>query len=154
MPFFDVYIARAAFEKAEAHFKEEARKRLEAMGLLAGEVYSNNGKNFVLITDYITSENEASAISVRFTKNAFGELVKQFQSKNEKLLVGWFHSHPGYGCFLSQTDLATQRSYFQEDFNVALVGDPTKDEAGRMLMRAFRLKGGSYEELSHAIIYK
>ncbi|PJF38403.1 MAG: hypothetical protein CUN55_17385, partial [Phototrophicales bacterium] len=26
-------------------------------------------------------------------------------------VVGWYHSHPGFGCWLSGTDIHTQQSY-------------------------------------------
>lgn len=40
-------------------------------------------------------------------------------------LIGWYHSHPGFGCWLSMTDITTQKSYEGlEPRAVALVIDP------------------------------
>ena len=41
-------------------------------------------------------------------------------------VLGWYHSHPGYGCWLSGIDVATQllNQTYQEPF-VAIVIDPT-----------------------------
>lgn len=40
------------------------------------------------------------------------------------LIVGWYHSHPGLGCFFSGTDRETQRHVFPNPWNLAAVGDP------------------------------
>ena len=145
MPEFNVYVEEPAFEKARGHFRREAGKNLEAMGLLVGEVFENG---FVLITDYVTAENEASAVSVRFRENAFSELTRLLSEKgSEGFVVGWAHSHPGYGCFMSSTDAGTQRSFFNNEHNVALVIDPAKDEA-----RFFRLNNGECVEISFAVV--
>lgn len=41
-------------------------------------------------------------------------------------ICGWYHSHPGFGFFLSGTDKATQTTYQQQhDRAIALVVDPT-----------------------------
>ncbi len=152
---YAVYLKREVLDKAEDHFKLKAAAKLEAMGLLTGSVYACDGKNFVVVDDYVTAENESSAVSVRFSRNAFQDLALQISSTAENaLVVGWMHSHPGYGCFLSATDLETQKNYFPEKFNVAVVGDPLKKENGRMLLRAYRLAGDGYEEVSYAVIEK
>lgn len=42
-------------------------------------------------------------------------------------VIGWYHSHPAYGCWLSGIDVATQmlNQKFQEPF-LAVVIDPTR----------------------------
>jgi len=40
-------------------------------------------------------------------------------------MVGWYHSHPGFGCWLSGTDIATQSTIEKLDSrNIAVVVDP------------------------------
>lgn len=45
--------------------------------------------------------------------------------------IGWYHSHPGYGCWLSGIDVSTQmlNQNFQEPF-VAIVVDPVRTISG------------------------
>ena len=53
--------------------------------------------------------------------------------------VGWYHSHPGFGCWLSMVDIQTQKSF--ERLNpraVAVVVDPVQSVKGRVVMEAFR----------------
>jgi proteasome lid subunit RPN8/RPN11 len=45
-------------------------------------------------------------------------------------VVGWFHSHPGLGVFLSGTDLRTQRDCFGAEWQIAVVLDPQRREFG------------------------
>lgn len=55
-------------------------------------------------------------------------------------VVGWYHSHPGYGCWLSGIDVSTQmlNQQFQEPF-LAVVIDPTRTvSAGKVEIGAFR----------------
>lgn len=54
--------------------------------------------------------------------------------------IGWYHSHPGYGCWLSGIDVSTQmlNQNFQEPF-VAIVVDPVRTvSAGKVCLGAFR----------------
>jgi COP9 signalosome complex subunit 5 len=36
-------------------------------------------------------------------------------------VIGWYHSHPGYGCWLSGIDVATEITYQKFDPFVAVV---------------------------------
>lgn len=54
--------------------------------------------------------------------------------------IGWYHSHPGYGCWLSGIDVNTQmqNQKFQDPF-VAVVIDPNRTiSAGKVDIGAFR----------------
>jgi len=51
------------------------------------------------------------------------EMMKQV-GRNETV-VGWYHSHPGFGCWLSVVDIKTQKSFeSMNDKSLALVIDP------------------------------
>ncbi len=51
----------------------------------------------------------------------------ELKSCSQNTIVGWYHSHPGYGCWLSGIDVATQRLHQQHfDPFVAIVIDPKK----------------------------
>ncbi len=101
----------------------------------------------MVVDEYVTGRNSSSAVSVRFEETAFKEMLPRLSRK--KLVVGWAHSHPSYGCFLSFTDLETQKTYFREPFNFALVVDPVRKEK-----KVFKLGGEDYREASFAVITK
>jgi proteasome lid subunit RPN8/RPN11 len=45
-------------------------------------------------------------------------------------IIGWYHSHPGFGVFLSDYDQFIQRNFFGGEGMVALVMDPLGGEGG------------------------
>jgi len=57
--------------------------------------------------------------------------VRRRREEQGKALLGWYHTHPDMGIFLSDTDLdRTHRILFSEPFQVALVYDPVRQRAG------------------------
>jgi proteasome lid subunit RPN8/RPN11 len=57
--------------------------------------------------------------------------VRAHRERAGKALIGWYHTHPGLGIFLSETDLEkTHQQLFNELFQVALVYDPISGRAG------------------------
>ena len=57
-----------------------------------------------------------------------------------EMVVGWYHSHPGFGCWLSGVDINTQQSF--EALNaraVSIVVDPVQSVKGKVVIDAFRL---------------
>ncbi len=60
--------------------------------------------------------------------------------RRSEMVVGWYHSHPGFGCWLSGVDIGTQQSF--EALNsraVAVVVDPIQSVKGKVVIDAFRL---------------
>jgi proteasome lid subunit RPN8/RPN11 len=43
-------------------------------------------------------------------------------------IVGWFHTHPGFGTFISKEDLFIHANYFEAPFQIACVCDPVADK--------------------------
>ena len=55
------------------------------------------------------------------------------------MVVGWYHSHPGFGCWLSGVDVNTQQSFEQLNPRaVAVVVDPIQSVKGKVVIDAFR----------------
>lgn len=55
------------------------------------------------------------------------ELVTRYPSKE---LVGWYHTHPRMGVFLSEYDTWLHRNFFPEPYQVALVVEPHSATGG------------------------
>jgi len=63
-----------------------------------------------------------------------------FLSSRPESVVGWYHSHPGFGCWLSSVDVNTQQSFEQlTPRAVAVVVDPIQSVKGKVVIDAFRL---------------
>ena len=152
---YDVYFRKAAFDAALSHAKDGATAHNETMGLLVGRFCQSKGRQWVLVEGYVTAPNKASPVSVRFSETSFGELSsKLFTAVGaNQVVVGWLHSHPGLGCFLSHTDIATQQMYFDHPQAIAAVVDPLS--SGGVKKRVYRLdapQASRYSEISYAIV--
>eukprot|EP01086_Lenisia_limosa_P016726 TRINITY_DN679_c0_g1_i4.p1 TRINITY_DN679_c0_g1~~TRINITY_DN679_c0_g1_i4.p1 ORF type:complete len:215 (+),score=33.28 TRINITY_DN679_c0_g1_i4:85-729(+) len=61
------------------------------------------------------------------------------QTNRSEMVVGWYHSHPGFGCWLSGVDVQTQVSFEQlHPRSVAVVVDPIQSVRGKVVIDAFR----------------
>ena len=142
-----------ALAKAEEHLSNLASEKREGLGLLLGNRYLWKGKEFVAIDDFITAENDSSAVLVNFSRSAFPDLISNFKKHlGKKIIAGWMHSHLGYGCFLSSTDLRTHNNYFDQPFNVAVVMDMFLKENGKNMLRFFRTMQNAYYEIPFAVV--
>ncbi|MCI0351417.1 MAG: Mov34/MPN/PAD-1 family protein [Acidobacteriales bacterium] len=68
---------------------------------------------------------------VTFTQETWEHIykIKDAEYPNERI-VGWYHSHPGFGVFLSDHDTFIQENFFASPQQVAWVYDPHTDEEG------------------------
>ncbi len=60
------------------------------------------------------------------------------------MVVGWYHSHPGFGCWLSGVDINTQQSF--EALNqraVSIVIDPIQSVKGKVGRQSLAMKSSS-----------
>lgn len=63
-------------------------------------------------------------------QTAMLEMLKQ--TGRPEIVVGWYHSHPGFGCWLSSVDCNTQQSFEQlHPRAVAVVVDPIQSVKGK-----------------------
>ncbi|MFH1199557.1 MAG: Mov34/MPN/PAD-1 family protein [Candidatus Micrarchaeota archaeon] len=150
---FEAYIEAAAMESAQRHVRKLAADGREGMGLLLGRRCKWEGQEYAYADRFATVENDSSAVRVSFSADAFPELAALLRRKLKgRVVLAWLHSHPGYGCFLSGTDIATQENFFGEPFHFAVVCDPTREDGASMLSRAFRVEFGESYEIPFAVV--
>src|SRR6267143_1573389 len=102
--------------------------KTEVCGVLIG---SENG-NSLAIEACIAGANAAQAgTHVTFTQDTWEHI---YQTKDTRYpdhrIVGWYHSHPGFGVFLSDHDTFIHKNFFSSALQVAWVYDPHSDEEG------------------------
>jgi proteasome lid subunit RPN8/RPN11 len=80
---------------------------------------------------------------VTFTQDTWEHIykIKDTEFPDERI-VGWYHSHPGFGVFLSDHDTFIHKNFFSSMQQVAWVYDPHSDEEG-----CFGWKDGRIERL-------
>lgn len=113
---------------------------LEVMGLLLGKV---DGPTMIAMDSFALpvegTETRVNAQAQAYEYMAAYTVSAQQVGRLENV-IGWYHSHPGYGCWLSGIDVSTQmlNQQFQEPF-VAVVIDPIRTiSAGKVNLGAFR----------------
>jgi len=132
-----IYISSLALLKMLKHGR--AGVPLEVMGLMLGELVDDYT---VRVVDVFAMPQSGTGVSVESIDEAFQiemtEMLKQ--TGRGETVVGWYHSHPGFGCWLSGVDMNTQQSFEQQlGRAVAVVVDPIQSVRGKVVLDAFRL---------------
>src|SRR5579863_3624800 len=105
-----------------------SNSKTEVCGVLIG---AENGSG-LNITARIAGLNAAQAgAHVTFTQDTWEHIYKiKDRDFPDERIVGWYHSHPGFGIFLSDHDTFIHRNFFSAPEQVAWVYDPHSDEEG------------------------
>ncbi|MFX1536191.1 MAG: Mov34/MPN/PAD-1 family protein [Promethearchaeota archaeon] len=122
-----------------ANPQKKRREWKEVVGFLIGTISGSD----VVITDVVmsTQGNLVYVVEEDYSKLPWNRFDQG------EYLVGWVHSHPGHGLFLSEIDIDCQANYQKMHKKaVALVIDHTKVTSTFPGMEAFRVddKGQSY----------
>lgn len=119
-----VAIDRTAYADLVAHAKESLDA--EVCGVLAGRLYEDDEGQFVHVEAIIRgSAATQGATQVTFTQATWEAIHSSLERDYPKLrIVGWYHTHPGFGVLFSEMDLFIQRNFFSGPGQIALVTDP------------------------------
>lgn len=109
----------------------------ELGGVFVGDLYSWKGLPYLEIAGYIKAQDyEHTAASFTFTHDTWSAITREKEQRfNDKMLVGWHHTHPGYGIFLSGMDQFIHRNFFNLPWMFAMVVDPKQETLGFFQMR-------------------
>ncbi len=120
--FIDSEVTRRIRQHARAHPKTEV------CGVLIGD----DANNAIDIRASIEGINAAQGgTHVTFTQETWESIYKvKDELYPDDRIVGWYHSHPGFGVFLSEHDMFIQENFFSSPGQVAWVYDPHTDEEG------------------------
>ena len=119
-----VAIDRASYAELVAHAKSSLEA--EVCGVLAGEVCEDDEGLFVSVEAVIRGGAASQAsTSVTFTQDTWNLIHRSLERDYPDLrIVGWYHTHPGFGVEFSEMDLFIQRNFFPGPTHLALVTDP------------------------------
>lgn len=125
-----VYIKQDVYKRIEKFAKEEMSK--EVGSILLGEYVDEKDRKIVIISNYLEAKyTDASASTLTFTHETWDYIYKEKDKKYpDKKIVGWQHTHPGYGIFLSNYDIFIQENFFNLPWQIAYVVDPIADTRG------------------------
>jgi 26S proteasome regulatory subunit N11 len=134
-----VKISDSTLCKAIRHTSEVST---ESGGILVGKLKDGE----LVVNGLETGRQSATHVHVTLHDEFLIEMAEKYAEREEKI-VGLYHSHPKMGCFMSSTDIDTQRRY-QALFPtaVALVIDPQ-----RPIFRFYRVEDTSYISVEYDV---
>ena len=105
---------------------------VEICGVLVGKIEKDGQGPFVSITNSIRGEAaESKFAEVTFTHQSWNKINAEMDSKYQNLrIVGWYHTHPSFGIFLSDRDRFIQEHFFNGPGQIAHVVDPVQKIEG------------------------
>lgn len=160
----DLYVESKVLATVLAHSRQLAGHSppLEALGLLLGSICLDDGGFYTYVVTSITGELDAQPTLAQPTDEGMSQLIRGFHEKrtgnlccicggplengkclrcdfdhSELQVVGTYHSHPNFGCWLSDIDKDSHRRNFTTDspkkwlagdYHVSLVVDSIRRE--------------------------
>lgn len=124
---------------------------MEVMGLMLGEFVDDYT---VQVIDVFAMPQSGTGVSVEAVDPVFQAKMLDMlkQTGRPEMVVGWYHSHPGFGCWLSGVDINTQQSFEALSSRaVAVVVDPIQSVKGKVVIDAFRLTNPHLQALGQEI---
>ncbi len=124
-----VLISGEVLRQIRQHARSSSKT--EVCGVLIGKD-NGNGANEINVVACIAGLNATQAgTHVTFTQDTWEHIykIKDADFPDERI-VGWYHSHPGFGVFLSDHDTFIHKNFFSSPSQVAWVYDPHSDEEG------------------------
>jgi proteasome lid subunit RPN8/RPN11 len=135
-----VFLDHRAADAIERHALSDTS--VELGGILLGKecVDESTGAPFVWITQSLEAKHYANTqASFTYTHDSWEEITRQRDRLFPDLdIVGWYHTHPSFGIFLSHHDLFIHQHFFAQPLQVAYVVDPIQQTRG-----FFQWRGGS-----------
>lgn len=103
----------------------------EVGGVLVGRMPADGGLPLVTGAIPAISADEQKA-TLTFTQEAWAHVhhILESQFPTDEQIVGWYHSHPSFGIFLSGHDLFIHENFFNAPSQVAVVVDPIGGREG------------------------
>ena len=110
---------------------------VEICGVLVGTWHRDEVGPFAKITESIRGEGAKTQFAeVTFTHQTWAKINSEMDTKFAALkIVGWYHTHPDFGIFLSDRDRFIHEHFFSGPGQVAHVIDPIRRIEGVFVWR-------------------
>lgn len=127
---FRVFLVERVHEGIWKHASEDMS--VEICGVMVGSWAKDADGPFAQVTEYIRCDNATRKFAeVTFTHESWAQINGEMDTKYQDLrIIGWYHSHPNFGIFLSDRDCFIQEHFFSGPGQVALVVDPVRKSEG------------------------
>jgi proteasome lid subunit RPN8/RPN11/LysM repeat protein len=121
-----VSVPSAVLDGIREHVNGEIER--EVGGILVGTIADGHATVNASIAALSAVGHRAN---VTFTHEVWDDLLPKVDKEYPgQRIVGWYHSHPGFGIFLSEYDTFIHKNFFSDPAMLALVIDPHTGDAG------------------------
>jgi proteasome lid subunit RPN8/RPN11 len=127
-----VFLDRVAYIRVSVH--SCSSDTVEVGGVLVGDWCADEetGEQFVIVKHALPARHTLQgSVYLTFTQDSLVDLHDQIEKRFEgERIVGWYHTHPRMGIFLSHYDTWLHKNFFPEPWQVALVVEPYSSLGG------------------------
>ena len=133
--FFQVIFRQSVLDQIHRHGK--AHTQVEVCGVLVGDIFHDDQGPYAYVQAAIQGNDAVNKqTQVTITSQTWSRIHETLEKEHpDKRIVGWYHTHPGFGIFLSGMDLFIQDNFFNEPWQVAFVHDPLGGDEGVFVWR-------------------
>ncbi len=133
---FQVVYRQSALDAIHLH--GQTRTDVELCGVLLGTGCRDEHGAYLLVEHAIAGTSASSrSTNVTFTADTWQQIQTVMDRDfPDKKMVGWYHTHPGFGIFLSGMDVFICDNFFNLPWQIAFVYDPLGGDEGNFVWRA------------------
>lgn len=136
-PLVKVFLSQSAYCRIGLHSNSNMDD--EVGGALIGLWCQDRDtdEQFVVVQHMLPARyTRQGSVYLTFTQDTIVEFHNELEKNHKgKRIVGWYHTHPRMGIFLSHYDTWLHHNFFPEPWQVALVVEPHKSLAGFFIRR-------------------
>jgi proteasome lid subunit RPN8/RPN11 len=136
-PLVKVFLSQSAYCRIQLHSTSEMDD--EVGGALLGMWCHDRDSNeqFVVVQHMLPARyTRQGSVYLTFTQDTLVDFHEDIEKNHSgKRIVGWYHTHPRMGIFLSHYDTWLHNNFFPESWQVALVVEPHTSLAGFFIRR-------------------
>lgn len=141
-PLVSVFLTQIAYSRICMHSVSDLDN--EVGGILVGEWCADETRGqFIVVEQALPARHtRQGSVYLTFTQDSLVEIHEQIDLHHPgKKIVGWYHTHPRMGIFLSHYDTWLHKHFFPEPWQVALVVEPHSSNGGFFI----RQNGGAFD---------
>lgn len=145
----DIFLDEAPLRAMQAHALSSLDR--EVAGVMVGRQPEKqpDGRYLVHIIDSIVAKHTVmQGASVTYTPESWRYMTDTLWERypdESAVIVGWYHTHPGFGIFLSGMDLFIHQNFFTQVWHVAYVLDPRARTSGFFCWNRPKTKVNRYD---------
>ncbi|MFZ5808113.1 MAG: Mov34/MPN/PAD-1 family protein [Chloroflexota bacterium] len=136
-PTVTVFVSQRAYVRFCAHAGSDLEN--EVGGWLVGRWRADRktSRQFIVVEAILPARYvRHGGAFLTFTQDSQVALYRELQTRYpHRELVGWYHTHPRMGVFLSEYDAWLHRNFYPEPYQVALVIEPHSSSGGFFIRR-------------------